>query len=305
MIKKSIIELIGHTPLLELVKYQENRKIHSHIICKMEGFNPTGSIKDRIALNMLLRAKEEGLLLDGGYIIEPTSGNTGVSLASIGTYLGYRVILCMPDNMSLERIKLIKAYGAEIVLTPGKDGMDGAIKKAQELAKTLKNSFIPLQFDNPNNPEAHYKTTAKEIFDEIGNGIDCLVAGIGTGGTICGIGKFLKEKNKEIRIVGVEPLDSPFLTKGIKGNHQIQGIGAGFIPKTLDLDTIDEIIPVSYEDSKIACKALAKEEGLLVGVSAGASVHAATIIAKNNPDKTILVIIPDNGDRYLSLGIYE
>lgn len=298
----SIEKLIGNTPLLQLNKIEKHFKLESHIFAKMESFNLTGSIKDRVALSMLCDAEEKGLIQKGSTIIEPTSGNTGIGLSAIGKAKGYEVIIVMPDTFSIERRKLIQGYGAKVVLSEGKLGMQGAIDKANQLAKEL-NGFIPSQFTNPANVLAHYKTTGPEIYETLSD-IDILIAGIGTGGTITGTGKYLKEKNPDIKIIGVEPSSSPFLTKGIKGPHKIEGIGAGFKPEILDLDIIDEIICIENEDAINTGKQLGQIEGIMAGISSGAALHASILTAKKEKDKKIVVILPDSADRYLSTELY-
>ena len=305
MIYNSITDLIGRTPLMELVNFEKD--LGAKIIAKLELFNPAGSAKDRVAREMIEDAEKKGILKPGAVIIEPTSGNTGIGLAAVGSAKGYRVILTMPDTMSVERINLIKAYGGEVVLTDGKYGMDGAIRKAEELFKETPGSIIAGQFINPANPLAHYKTTGPEIWEDTEGKVDIFVAGIGTGGTISGVGKFLKEKNPDIKIIGIEPFNSPFITEGRKGSHGLQGIGAGFIPDTLDTSLIDEIITVKEEDAYKAGKLLAQNEGILVGISSGAAAYAASIVAKReeNKGKNIVVLLPDSGERYLSTPMFE
>ncbi len=305
-IHKSITELIGKTPLLDISDFA-GEEIKATIVGKLELFNPAGSIKDRIAKAMIDDAESRGLLKKDSVIIEPTSGNTGIGLASVAASRGYRAILTMPETMSVERRNLLKAYGAEIVLTDGGKGMKGAIEKAEELAKEYENSFIPAQFENPENPRAHYLTTGPEIWEDTDGNVDIFVAGIGTGGTLSGTGKFLKEKNPNIKIVGVEPSASPVLSKGEAGAHKIQGIGAGFIPKTLDREIYDEIITVDNEDAFSAGKKIARAQGVLVGISSGAAAYAALSLAKRpeNKGKVIVVLLPDTGERYLSTGMYE
>lgn len=298
----SIEKLIGNTPLLQLSKIEKHFKLESHIFAKMESFNLTGSIKDRVALSMLCDAEEKGLIQKGSTIIEPTSGNTGIGLSAIGKAKGYEVIIVMPDTFSIERRKLIQGYGAKVVLSEGKLGMQGAIDKANQLAKEL-NGYIPSQFTNPANVLAHYKTTGPEIYETLSD-IDILIAGIGTGGTITGTGKYLKQKNPDIKIIGVEPSSSPFLTKGIKGPHKIEGIGAGFKPEILDLDIIDEIICIENEDAINTGKQLGQIEGIMAGISSGAALHASILTAKKEKDKKIVVILPDSADRYLSTELY-
>lgn len=306
-IYKSLTELIGKTPLLELEGYGKKNGLKATLIGKLEYFNPAGSVKDRIAKAMIDDAESKGLLVPGSVIIEPTSGNTGIGLASVAAAKGYRIILTMPETMSTERRRLLKAYGAELVLTDGTKGMRGAIEKADELAKETPNSFIPGQFDNPANPDVHRATTGPEIWDDTDGKVDILVAGVGTGGTITGAGEYLKAKNPDIRIVAVEPLDSPVLSEGTAGPHKIQGLGAGFVPKVLNTGVYDEIITVSNEDAFITGKELSRLEGLLVGISSGAAVWAAAQLArrKENEGKTIVVILPDTGERYLSTLLVE
>lgn len=302
----SMTELVGGTPLVAVEHLRREEGIKAKIIVKLEYFNPAGSVKDRVAKNMIEKAEEQGLLKSGSVIIEPTSGNTGIGLASIAAVKGYRMILTMPDTMSIERRNILKAYGAEVVLTEGSKGMNGAIAKAEELAKEIPNSFIPGQFDNPVNPEAHFLTTGPEIWQDTDGKLDFFVAGVGTGGTITGVGKYLKEKNNKIQIVAIEPASSAVLSKGQPGPHKIQGIGAGFIPKVLDTTIYDDIMPIENEDAFAAAKKLAKWEGLLVGISSGAALHAAMEIGKKeeNKDKTIVVLLPDHGDRYYSTPLF-
>ncbi len=306
-IKQNVSELVGHTPLIEFKKYEKEENISAHIIGKLEYLNPAGSIKDRIAKAIIDDYEEKGLLKQGSTIIEPTSGNTGIGLAMICASRGYKLIITMPDTMSKERISLMKAYGAEVILTEGKKGMKGAIEKANELNKEIPNSLIAGQFENMANPKAHYKTTGPEIYEDSDGKVDIFVAGIGTGGTISGTGKYLKEKIKDIKIVGVEPLGSPVLTKGVSGSHKIQGIGAGFIPNTLDINVYDEIITVSNEDAYKTTKDIARSEGILVGISSGAAIYAAKKLSEmdENKDKNIVVILPDTGNRYLSLDLFD
>lgn len=305
-IHKSLTELIGKTPLLELTNYEKKYNLKTKLIAKLEYFNPAGSVKDRIAYAMIKDAEEKGILKEGATIIEPTSGNTGIGIASVATAKGYRAILTMPETMSVERRNLLKAYGAEVVLTDGTKGMKGAIAKAEELAKEIPDSFIPAQFDNPANPEIHYATTGPEIWEDTDGKVDIFVSGIGTGGTISGVGKFLKEKNSNIKIIAVEPADSPVLSKGTAGPHKIQGIGAGFVPTTLDTSVYDEIITVQNEDAFKTGREIALTEGVLVGISSGAALWAAAELAKRpeNEDKTIVVLLPDTGDRYLSTALF-
>lgn len=301
-IYSSLTELVGNTPLLTLNNYMANRGIKSEIIAKLEYFNPAGSVKDRVALNMINRAEEEGLLKEGSVIIEPTSGNTGIGLAWVASARGYKAILTMPDTMSVERRNLLKAFGAEIVLTEGAKGMKGAIEKAEELAKNTPNSFLPGQFDNPANPEAHRKTTGVEIWQDTDGKIDIFVATAGTGGTVTGAGEYLKSMNPQIKVIVVEPASSPVLSGGNPAPHKIQGIGAGFIPKVLNTSIYDEVIQVENDQAFQAAKDSAKEEGLLVGISSGAALWAAAEIAKRpeNEGKRIVVLLPDTGERYLS-----
>lgn len=306
-IYKSIEELIGKTPLLELSNLEKEYKLKAKIYAKLESFNPAGSAKDRVALSMIKDAEEKGLLKEGSVIIEPTSGNTGVGLASLGSVRGYRVILTMPDTMSVERRNLLKAYGAELYLTEGSKGMAGAIEKANELAKEIKGSFIPSQFENKANPDAHYRTTGPEIYEDTEGQLDIFVASVGTGGTLSGTGKYLKEKNSEIKVVAVEPSDSPLLSGGKAAPHKIQGIGANFIPDTLDRSIYDEVIPVTSEDAFEMGRFLAKHEGVLSGISSGAALYAALTLAKlpENEGKIIVVLLPDTGERYLSSEMFN
>lgn len=299
-IAKSLKDLVGNTPLIELSKISES--FSAKIIAKLEYFNPTGSAKDRIALSMIECAENSGILKKGATIIEPTSGNTGIGLAAICAARGYKVILTMPDTMSTERRKMLSAYGAELVLTPGSLGMNGAVEKALELSKEIKNSFIPSQFENPANPKAHFETTGPEIWKDTEGKVDIFVATVGTGGTLSGTGAYLKEQNPDIKVVAVEPADSPLLSKGRSGAHKLQGIGANFIPKTLDTDVYDEIITATTDEAYECTKELAKKEGLLVGISSGAALHAAKVIASRpeNKDKMIVVLLPDSGTRYIS-----
>lgn len=302
---RSVTELVGQTPLLELTNYEKENKLNATILVKLEYFNPAGSVKDRIAKAMIEDAEVKGLLTPGAIIIEPTSGNTGIGLAAIGAAKGYKVILTMPETMSVERRNLLKAYGAELVLTDGATGMKGAMAKAEELAAQTPNSFIPGQFVNPANPAAHYKTTGPEIWADTEGKVDIFVAGVGTGGTLSGVGGYLKAQNPNIQVVGVEPTGSPVLTKGEAGPHKIQGIGAGFVPDTLDTKIYDEIITVSNEDAFGTKDAIAQEEGVLVGISSGAAVWAAAELARRpeNAGKTIVALLPDTGDRYLSMSL--
>ena len=306
-IYKSLTELIGKTPLLELTGYEQKLGLKAAIIGKLEYFNPAGSVKDRIAKAMVQEAEKSGRLKPGSVIIEPTSGNTGIGLASVAAARGYRIILTMPETMSVERRNLLKAYGAELVLTDGAKGMKGAIEKADELAAEIPNAFIPGQFVNPANPDIHRATTGPEIWEDTDGHVDIFVAGIGTGGTITGTGEYLKSKNPDLKIVAVEPFDSPVLSEGRAGAHKIQGIGAGFVPDVLNTGIYDEIIAVKNEDAFAAGKAVAKAEGLLVGISSGAAIWAATELAKRpeNAGKAIVVILPDTGERYLSTPLFS
>ena len=303
----SLTELIGKTPLMELSNYEKKHSINARIVAKLEYFNPAGSVKDRIAKAMIEDAEEKGLLNQNSVIIEPTSGNTGIGLASVAAARGYRVILTMPESMSVERRNLLKAYGAELVLTDASKGMTGAIEKAQALANEIKGAFIPGQFTNPANPAAHRATTGPEIWDDTDGKVDYFVAGIGTGGTITGVGEFLKSKNPQIKIIAVEPFDSPVLSEGRSGPHMIQGIGAGFVPAVLNTSVYDEIISVKNEDAFFTGRELSKTEGLLIGISSGAAVFAASELAKRaeNTGKTIVVLLPDTGERYLSTPLFS
>lgn len=305
-IYNSIVELVGRTPLLRLKGFEDKYSLGANIYAKLEYFNPAGSIKDRVALNMILNAEKSGKLKKGATIIESTSGNTGIGLAMVGVSRGYRVIITMPDTMSKERIKLIEAYGGEVVLTEGALGMDGANKKAEELLTEIPDSVMAGQFVNPDNPLAHYETTGPEIFEGLDGLVDVFVSAVGTGGTITGTGKYLKEKIKCVKVVGVEPLSSAILSGGEKGPHKIQGIGAGFIPKTLDISVLDEVIAVSDDEAYLFGKDVAKTDGILVGISSGAALAAAKVLAERdeNKDKNIVVILPDSGSRYLSVPDY-
>ena len=300
-------QLIGHTPLLELTHIEKNNGLEAKVLAKLEYLNPAGSVKDRIAKAMLDDAEAKGLLKPDSVIIEPTSGNTGIGLASVAAARGYRIIIVMPETMSVERRQLMKAYGAELVLTAGAKGMKGAIAKADELAKELPNSFIPGQFVNPANPAAHKATTGPEIWEDTDGKVDIFVAGVGTGGTITGVGEYLKSQNPNVKVVAVEPASSPVLSKGTAGAHKIQGIGAGFVPDVLDTTVYDEIIPVANEDAFAAGKEVGRSEGVLVGISAGAALWAAIELAKRpeNKGKTIVALLPDTGDRYLSTPLFE
>lgn len=298
----SVTEMIGKTPLLKVNNYIKENALEADVLIKLEYFNPAGSVKDRAAYNMIVDAEQRGVLKPGATIIEPTSGNTGIGLASVAASRGYKTILTMPETMSVERRSLLKAYGAEIALTEGKLGMKGAIDKAQEIADATPNSFIPSQFTNPANPEVHFKTTGPEIWEDTNGTVDFFVAGVGSGGTLTGVGKYLKSKNPNVKVVAVEPTDSPLLSKGQAGAHKIQGIGANFVPEALDTKVYDEIITVSTEQAYKASQTLAKKEGVFVGVSSGAALYAATVLAKRpeNKGKTIVALLPDTGDRYLS-----
>lgn len=306
MIYKSADQLIGKTPLLELTHIEEKLNLKAKIVAKLEYLNPAGSVKDRIARKMIEDAENSGKLKPGSVIIEPTSGNTGIGLASVAAMKGYKIIIVMPETMSVERRQLMKAYGAELVLTEGSKGMKGAIAKAEELAKEIENSFIPSQFTNPANPQVHRETTGPEIYEDTEGKVDYFVAGVGTGGTITGVGEYLKSKNPEIKVVAVEPETSPVLSKGQSGAHKIQGIGAGFVPDVLNTQVYDEIIPVSNEDAFEYGRLMGHSEGVLVGISSGAALKAAIDLAKReeNEGKTIVVLLPDTGDRYLSTPLF-
>lgn len=303
----NITRLIGHTPLVEINRFTEKLGLKARILVKLELFNPAGSVKDRIALSMIEDAEKKGLLKPGSVIIEPTSGNTGIGLASIAASKGYRAVFTMPETMSAERRKLLQAYGAEIVLTEGAKGMKGAIAKAEELARQTPGSFIPGQFVNPANPEAHVRTTGPEIWDDTDGKVDIFVAGVGTGGTVTGTGRYLKSKNPAVRVVAVEPAASPVLTQGKAGPHAIQGIGAGFVPEVLDTKIYDEVIDVTNEDALATGREIARKEGFLVGISSGAALFAAVELARRpeNAGKLIVALLPDNGDRYLSTKLFE
>ena len=306
-IYRSIEELIGRTPLVELSKLEKKLELNATLLAKVEVLNPGGSAKDRVAKRMVEDAEKAGILKAGATFIEPTSGNTGIGLAVMAAARGYRAIIVMPDSMSMERRLLMTAFGAELVLTEGAKGMTGAIEKAEELAKEIPNSFIPGQFDNPSNPAAHYETTGPEIWEDTEGKVDIFVAGIGTGGTITGTGRYLKEQNPDVKIIGVEPASSPLLTKGEAGPHGLQGIGANFVPSILDTEIYDEVITVTEEEAYEAGRSIARTEGLLAGISAGAALHAAVEVAKRpeNAGKTIVVLLPDTGDRYLSTPMFS
>lgn len=299
-------DLIGNTPLVRLNGYQKEKKLDAELFAKLEYFNPAGSVKDRVALYMLLDAQEKGLLKRDSVIIEPTSGNTGIGLAAVAAEKGIRTIIVMPDTMSIERRNILKAYGAELVLTDGKLGMKGAIAKANELAEEIPHSFILGQFTNDANPLAHYKTTGPEIWKDTDGDVDILVAGVGTGGTLSGAGRYLKEQNPDIQVIAVEPKDSPVLSEGRAGSHKLQGIGAGFVPRTLDIDIYDEVIPVTTQQAYDAARLLAREDAILAGISSGAALYAAEVLAKRpeNRGKRIVIIIPDSGEKYLSEPVY-
>ena len=306
-VKNSFLDLVGNTPLVRVNNLIKKDELKADVLAKLEYFNPAGSVKDRIAKEMILDALEKGLINENTTLIEPTSGNTGIGLSAVATALNLKIIITMPETMSVERRNLMKAYGAELVLTPGSEGMKGAIAKAKELSSQIENSFIPGQFENPANPTAHYKTTGPEIYEQTEGKVDIFVAGVGTGGTISGIGKYLKEKNPEVKVVAVEPASSPVLSTGKGGAHKIQGIGAGFVPETLDTKIYDEIITVENEDAFATGKEMAKTEGILVGISSGAALYAAKELAKReeNAGKTIVVLLPDGGDRYLSTPLIQ
>jgi cysteine synthase A len=306
-IYKKITDLIGNTPLLELENIEKSNNLNATLLAKLEYFNPAGSVKDRVAKAMIDDAEAKGILKPGSVIIEPTSGNTGIGLASVAASRGYRLIITMPETMSIERRNLMKAYGAELVLTDGSKGMKGAIEKADELAAEIKDSFIPSQFTNPTNPAAHQKTTGVEIWNDTNGKVDIFVAGVGTGGTISGVGAYLKSQNPNVKIVAVEPKSSPVLSEGIAGPHKIQGIGAGFVPETLNTEIYDEIITVANEDAFEIGKTVARKEGVLIGISSGAALWAAIQLAKRpeNEGKTIVALLPDTGERYLSTPMFE
>jgi cysteine synthase A len=306
-VAKNLTDLIGNTPLLELSNYNRILGLHAKVIAKLEYFNPASSVKDRIGYAMIKDAEDKGLINKDSVIIEPTSGNTGIALAFVAAAKGYKLIITLPETFSVERRKLLKALGAELVLTPGPEGMPGAIKKALELAAQIPNSFVPQQFENPANPEIHRQTTAEEIWRDTGGAVDIFVGGVGTGGTITGVGEVLKKKKPGVKIIAVEPFDSPVLSGGVKGPHKIQGIGAGFVPSVFNRSVVDEIYKVKNEEAYETARKLAKVEGLLVGISSGAAAFAATSIAKRaeNQGKTIVVVLPDTGERYLSTELFE
>ena len=307
MIYENILQLVGNTPLVALQKYSKNRQLNAEIIAKVEFFNPGGSVKDRVALNMIAEAEKNGLLKPGNTIIEPTSGNTGVGLSLVGAFKGYKVILTMPETMSIERRKLAAAYGTEIVLTPGSEGMKGAIRKAEELRDSIPGAVILQQFENPANPSIHLATTGEEIWNQSEGKIDIFVAGVGTGGTVSGAGDALKKHNPAVKVVAIEPASSAVLSGQPSGAHKIQGIGAGFVPKNFNAEVVDEILPVANEDAFAAARAIAKEEGIFVGISSGAALHAATVLAQRpeNAGKRIVALLPDTGERYLSTALLE
>ncbi len=306
-VKKSVLELIGRTPLLEVVNYNKKHELAAKIVVKLEYLNPAGSVKDRVALSMIDDAEQKGLIKAGATLIEPTSGNTGIGIAMVAAARGYKAILVMPETMSIERRKLLAAYGAEIVLTEGDKGMQGAIDKANELNATIENSFIPSQFTNPSNVKAHKLTTGPEIWEDLDGDVDIFVAGVGTGGTLTGIGEYLKEKKSDVKVVAVEPASSPLLSKGVAGAHKLQGIGANFVPDILNTSLYDEIIAVEAEDAFAAGREIARTEGVLVGITSGAALWAATELAKRpeNAGKTIVALLPDTGDRYLSTELFD
>lgn len=307
MVYENILQLVGNTPLVALQKYSKNRQLNAEIIAKVEFFNPGGSVKDRVALNMIVEAEKNGVLKPGSTIIEPTSGNTGVGLSLVGAFKGYKVILTMPETMSIERRKLAAAYGTEIVLTPGSEGMKGAIRKAEELRDSILGAVILQQFENPANPSIHLATTGEEIWNQSEGKIDIFVAGVGTGGTVSGAGAALKKHNPAVKVVAVEPASSAVLSGQPSGAHKIQGIGAGFVPKNFNAEVVDEILPVANEDAFAAARAIAKEEGIFVGISSGAALHAATVLAQRpeNAGKRIVALLPDTGERYLSTALLE
>ena len=307
MVYTSVTQLMGKTPLLELCNIEKHDHLYARVLAKIEGCNPAGSAKDRVALNMILDAEEKGILTPGATIIEPTSGNTGIGLCAVAAARGYKCIIVMPDSMSMERRLLMSAFGGELVLTPGAEGMTGCIARAEALKKQIPGSIIAGQFTNPANPEAHYKTTGPEIWEDTQGNVDIFVAGIGTGGTITGTGRYLREKNPKVRIIGAEPADSPLITRGISGPHGIQGIGANFIPEILDLTMVDEVVTVTTEESYAAGRRMGREEGILCGISSGCALHVALDLAKKeeNKGKTIVVLLPDSGERYLTTPMYQ
>lgn len=307
MVYTSVTQLMGKTPLLELCNIEKHDHLYARVLAKIEGCNPAGSAKDRVALNMILDAEEKGILTPGATIIEPTSGNTGIGLCAVAAARGYKCIIVMPDSMSMERRLLMSAFGGQLVLTPGKEGMTGCIAKAEELKKQIPGSIIAGQFTNPANPEAHYKSTGPEIWEDTEGNVDIFVAGIGTGGTITGTGRYLREQNPRVRIIGAEPADSPLITRGISGPHGIQGIGANFIPEILDLTVVDQVVTVTTEESYTAGRRMGREEGILCGISSGCALHVALELAKKeeNKGKTIVVLLPDSGERYLTTPMYQ
>lgn len=307
MIYENITKLIGHTPLMRMRSIENRYSFQGRIIAKLEYFNPAGSVKDRVALNLIEKAEEKRLISKGATIIESTSGNTGIGIAAVCAAKGYNAIFTMPETMSIERRKLLSAYGAEIVLTPAEKGMKGSIEKAEELKSKISNSFIPSQFTNPDNPEAHMLSTGPEIWEDTEGNTDVFIAGIGTGGTISGTGKYLKKKNSRIKIIGFEPFDSPLITKGKSATHKLQGIGANFIPETYDPNFIDEVFTVKWEDAYNMCRFIAKNEGLLIGITSGAALSVAAKLTKETEynEKTIVVLLPDSGERYMSAGLFE
>jgi len=304
-IYRSASELVGNTPLLELTAVERQKGLSARVLAKLEFLNPAGSVKDRVALEMVKDAEEKGLLKEGSVIIEPTSGNTGIGLACVAAARGYRTVIVMPDSMSVERQTLMKAYGAEVVLTPGALGMRGAIEEAERLAREIPGSFIPDQFGNPANAAAHYKTTGPEIWQDTEGKLDFFVAGVGTGGTVTGVGEYLKEKDSHVQVVAVEPAGSPLLSGGQAGPHGLQGIGANFIPKVLNQKIYDRVVQVTEAQAYAAARLLGRTEGILVGISAGAALHAALLLAEENPGKTVVVLLPDTGDRYLSTDLFK
>lgn len=303
-IYESAQAMVGRTPMLRLEAIEKEYNLEGMLLAKLEAFNPAGSVKDRVALNMILDAEERGILKPGATIIEPTSGNTGIGLASVAVCRGYRAIIVMPDSMSMERRLLMTAYGAQLILTPGAEGMSGAISKAEELAKEIPGSFIPDQFSNPANWQAHYKTTGPEIWEDTDGTVDIFVAGVGTGGTITGTGKYLKEKNPNVQVVAAEPAKSPLLSGGKAGSHGLMGMGANFIPSVLDQKIYDRVIPVTEEEAYAAGRLMGQKQGVLAGISSGAALHAAISVLKENPGKTVVVLLPDSGERYLSTPMY-